>query len=121
MLGLSMVTGYVAAQQHSEAVVLTMLKGKWISTEDPVYIMQVYKDKIIQYNKGEDDSDYFSYTVTGVPCDTTIAQVSKTGFYLNEISKDGLTTCSYIEALTRDSLSLNYNWGARLLHFRRKK
>lgn len=112
---------FAKAQLQSTAATKKMLMGKWISNEDPVFTLQVFKDHIIHFNKGEDDSDYFSFQVTSVPCDTTIAQRSKTGFYLNEVSKDGLTTCSYIDALTADSLNLNYNWGARLLHFKRKK
>jgi hypothetical protein len=98
-----------------------MLIGKWKSDEDSVFNLQVFKDHIIHFNKGEDDSDYFNYQITSIPCDTTIVQRSKTGLYLNEVGKDGLTTCSYVEALTEDSLELNYNWGARLLHFKRRK
>lgn len=109
------------AQKNGETTTKKDMLGKWVSNEDPVFTMQIFKDHLIHFNKGEDDSDYFKYEITPLPCDTTIAQRSKTGFYLNETSKDGLTTCSYIEKLTADSLVLNYNWGAKLLHFARKK
>lgn len=108
-------------QKHGVIAPKKMLIGKWISNEDPIFTLQIFKDHIIQFNKGEDDSDYFTYKITTVPCDTTVRQRSKTGFYLNEVGKDGLTTCSYIDLLTKDSLNLNYNWGAKLLHFRRRK
>ena len=106
---------------NGEASTKKLLLGKWVSNEDPIFTLQVFKEQLIHFNKGEDDSDFFKYVVTPLPCDTTIEQRSKTGFYLNETSKDGLTTCSYIEKLTADSLVLNYNWGAKMLHFARKK
>jgi|GEM_PF-2230517 len=112
---------FTQAQNAGQAKEKKMLIGRWISNEDPVFTLQVFNDHIIQFNKGEDDSDYFKYEVTPTPCDTTIDQRSKTGYYLNETGIDGLTTCSYIEKLTEDSLLINYNWGARLLHFARKK
>jgi len=112
---------YTHAQKNDQAKEKKILIGRWISNEDPIFTLQVFNDHIIQFNKGEDDSDYFNFQVTPEPCDTTVPQRSKTGFYLNETGKDGLTTCSYIEILTADSLVINYNWGARLLHFARKK
>jgi hypothetical protein len=121
LAALSLFSQYLFAQGNGQAATSKLLMGKWISNEDPVFTLQIFKDHLIHFNKGEDDSDYFNYELTSVPCDTTIDQRSKTGFYLNETSKEGLTTCSYIENLTADSLLLNYNWGARLLHFRKKK
>jgi hypothetical protein len=112
---------FTQAQNSGQAKEKKMLMGKWIANEDPIFTLQVFSDHIIQFNKGEDDSDYFTYEVTPVPCDTTVPQRSKTGFYLNETGGDGLTTCSYIELLNEDSLLINYNWGAKLLHFGRKK
>src|SRR5581483_6367836 len=76
-------------QKSNDATTKKMMLGKWVSNEDPIFTMQVFKDHLIHFNKGEDDSDYFKYEVTTLPCDTTVDQKSKTGYYLNEVSKDG--------------------------------
>lgn len=96
-----------------------LILGTWVSDEDKAFTMRIYPDSIVQFNKGEDVKDFYQYSVTSVSCDTTISTKSATGFYLNETANDGQTICSYIEALDEKLLTLNYNWGAMLLHFKK--
>ncbi|HXB12112.1 MAG TPA: hypothetical protein VNZ45_09020 [Bacteroidia bacterium] len=122
--GLILVTTCCFAQDktvpQSQDKMSKLILGTWISDEDKAFTMRIYKDSIVQFNRGEDVKDFYRYTINAEPCDTTINTRSATGYYLNETAIDGQSICSYIEVLDEKLLTLNFNWGAMLLHFKKK-
>ena len=109
-----------AQEKLSQQTANKLILGTWVTDDDKAFRMKIYKDSIVQVNVKEAVLDKYEYTVTSVPCDTTISTKSATGFYLNQTANDGQSICSYIEALDETTLTLNYNWGAILLHFKKK-
>jgi hypothetical protein len=111
----------MAQEKPNPSQIKKQIIATWESNEDPIFTMKIYKDSIVQYNKGEDVKDFYRYTITATPCDTTVKKRSTTGFYLNETAPDGIRICSYIDVLDSKTLTLNFNMGARLLHFKKIK